>query len=311
MFRPAIREKSKLRLALSGTSGSGKTMSALRIAKGLGGKIAVLDTERGSASLYTDVVDFDVVELDPPYSPERYIQVINAAASAGYDVLILDSITHEWNSTGGILEIVDNVARTKFRGNSYAAWSEGTPRHQKFVDAMLSAPLHIITTMRSKAVYVETENNGRKSIQKQGSAPQQRDGIEYEFTVMLDLSIEGNLAVASKDRTRLFKDPAMITEETGERLLQWLNSGEKPLPNNSPQINFSKPLKEKEEPTPIPDHILDEVDATESLSELKRVYEKHAAAFGDSQAGRIFNTIVNKRKQDLESAKPQKEAEAV
>ena len=226
MFKRAERKQAKLRLALSGPSGSGKTTGALLIAKGLGGKIAVLDTERGSASLYADLVDFDVVELGPPYTPERYIEIIHEAEKAGYDTLILDSITHEWNGEGGVLQIVDTVARTKLRGNSYMAWNEGTPRHQKFIDTMLASPLHIIATMRSKAVYVETEKaNGKKGVEKQGSAPQQRDGLEYEFTAVLDLNVDGNLATASKDRTRLFRDPFTITEETGHKLLEWLNSG--------------------------------------------------------------------------------------
>lgn len=225
MFKKATRKKAKLRLALSGPSGSGKTTGALLIAKGIGGKIAVLDTERGSASLYADIYDFDVVELAPPYTPERFIEVINEAVKAGYDTLIMDSITHEWSGQGGILEIVDNIARTRYKGNSYAAWHEGTPRHQKFIDAMLAAPIHIIATMRSKAVYVETEKGGKKAIEKQGSAPQQRDGLEYEFTVVLDISVDGNIANASKDRTRLFRDPFRITEDTGTRLVEWLESG--------------------------------------------------------------------------------------
>lgn len=226
MFKKAERKQAKLRLALSGPSGSGKTTGALLIAKGIGGRVAVLDTERGSASLYADLCDFDVVELGPPYTPERYVEVIREAERAGYTTLVLDSITHEWNGQGGILEIVDNVAKSRSRGNSYAAWNEGTPRHQKFIDAMLASPLHIIATMRSKAVYVETEKgNGKKAIEKQGSAPQQRDGLEYEFTAVLDLSVDGNLASVSKDRTRLFRDPFVIGEDTGRKLLDWLNSG--------------------------------------------------------------------------------------
>lgn len=225
MFKKAERKKAKLRLALSGTSGSGKTYGALQIAKGIGGKVAVLDTERGSASLYADMMDFDVVELGPPYEPERFIEVMDAAAKAGYDILIIDSITHEWKGQGGMLEIVDNIARAKFRGNSYAAWNEGDKRHRKFVDAMLHSPLHVIVTMRSKAVYVEGERNGKKTIEKQGAAPEQRDGIEYEFTAVLDLTVDGNLAVKSKDRTRLFNDPFRITEDTGRKLREWLESG--------------------------------------------------------------------------------------
>lgn len=230
MFKKAEKRQAKLRLALSGPSGSGKTTGALLIAKGLGGKIAVLDTERGSASLYSDLVDFDVVELGPPYTPERYIEIIRAAEKEGYTTLVLDSITHEWVGQGGIIEIVDAIARSRFRGNSYAAWNEGTPRHQRFIDAMLASPLHIIATMRSKAVYVETDKgNGKKGIEKQGSAPQQRDGLEYEFTAVLDLAVDGHFANASKDRTRLFKDPFVISEQTGRDLLEWLNSGKSPL----------------------------------------------------------------------------------
>lgn len=225
MFKKAERKKAKLRLALSGTSGSGKTWGALTIAKGIGGKIAVLDTERGSASLYSDLVDFDVVEMQPPYNPERFIEIIHEAEKAGYDTLILDSITHEWNGQGGMLEIVNNIAKAKYRNNSYAAWNEGTPMHQRFVDAILSSSCHIIVTIRSKAAYVETENNGKKQIQKQGSEPQQRDGLEYEFTTMLELNVDGHLAYASKDRTGIFKEPFVISEQTGKDLLDWLNSG--------------------------------------------------------------------------------------
>lgn len=240
MFKKAEKKMSLLRLALAGTSGSGKTWSALQIAKGLGGKIAVLDTERGSASLYSDFVDFDVVEMQPPYDPERFIEVIHAAEKEGYNVLILDSITHEWVGQGGVLEIVDALARSKYRNNSYAAWNEGTPLHQKFIDAMLGSKLHIIATMRSKAVYVETEKqNGKKGIEKQGSAPQQRDGLEYEFTVVLDLNVDGHIALASKDRTGLFQKPFVITEQTGKDLLDWLNSS-KPIEKSHEQEKVYK-----------------------------------------------------------------------
>lgn len=249
MFKKAEKKLSLLRLALAGTSGSGKTWSALQIAKGLGGKIAVLDTERGSASLYSDFVDFDVVEMGPPYEPERFIEVIHAAEKEGYNVLILDSITHEWVGQGGVLEIVDALARSKYRNNSYAAWNEGTPLHQKFIDAMLGSKLHIIATMRSKAVYVETEKqNGKKAIEKQGSAPQQRDGLEYEFTVVLDLNVDGHIALASKDRTGLFQKPFVITEQTGKDLLDWLNSG-KPVAQQ-PQAQPQQEAIYKPEPIP-------------------------------------------------------------
>ena len=128
MFHKAIRAKSKLRLAISGPSGSGKTYGALMVAKGLGGSIAFIDTERGSASLYSDLVDFDVAEINPPYTPERFIEAIKGAEKAGYNTIIIDSITHEWNGAGGCLTLVDQIAGAKFKGNTWSAWNVVTPK---------------------------------------------------------------------------------------------------------------------------------------------------------------------------------------
>lgn len=226
-FQRAERKQSKLRLAITGPTGSGKTYGALSIATGLGGRIAVLDTENGSASLYADEFEFDVINLAPPYSPERFIEVIKAAESAGYDNLIIDSTTHEWSGVGGCLELVDKIA-PKFKGNTWSAWSEVTPRHRAFIDAMLQSRINIIATMRSKMDSVQQDNgNGKKQVVKLGLKAEQRDGIEYEFTVVLDLIHDGHYAVATKDRTRLFSgtDPQRLGVDTGKRLLAWLNSG--------------------------------------------------------------------------------------
>lgn len=230
-FEKATRKKAKLRLALTGPSGAGKTYSALLVAKGIGGRVAVLDTEKGSASLYSDVTDFDVLELDPPFSPERFIEAINAAEKAGYDTLVLDSITHEWSGVGGCLELVDTIAKTKFRGNSWSAWSEINPRHRLFLDAILRSPMHIIATMRSKTETAQVEENGRKKVAKLGMKSEQRDGVEYEFTTVLDIGHETHHAIASKDRTKLFSnaDPVVLSEETGKQLLNWLDSGVDPM----------------------------------------------------------------------------------
>lgn len=226
MFKKAERKKSKLRLALAGPSGSGKTTGALLLAKGLGGSIAVVDTERGSASLYADLVDFDVMELTPPYTPERYIHAIQEAEKAGYSTLILDSITHEWAGAGGILAQVDIIAKARYGGNSIAAWAELTPRHQAFIDTILASKMHVIVTMRTKAVYLEVDKGGgKKKMEKHGSTPQQRDGLEYDFTTMLDLSIDGHFATTSKDRTGLFKDPVCLSEKVGKDLITWLEKG--------------------------------------------------------------------------------------
>ncbi|OCW24896.1 AAA family ATPase [Pseudomonas aylmerensis] len=225
MFKKAERKQAKLRLALAGPSGSGKTYSALLLAQGLSGRIAVLDTEHGSASLYADLVDFDAMELHAPYSPERYIDVITAAEQAGYDTLIIDSYSHEWTGSGGCLEINETVAHQKFRGNTWAAWNETTPRHRRLTDKILTSSLHIICTMRSKTETVQGEG---KKILKLGMKSEQRDGTDYEFTVVLDLTHDGHTATASKDRTKLFVQPELISADTGARLLAWLNSGVSP-----------------------------------------------------------------------------------
>lgn len=234
-FEKATRKKAKLRLALTGPSGSGKTWGALQIAKGLGGRIACIDTEKGSASLYEHIVDFDVLELAAPYTPEAYIAAIQEADKAGYDVLIVDSTTHEWNGPGGVLELLEDIAKAKYRGNTWSAWNELTPRHRAFIDAMLQSNMHIIATGRSKTETAQVEENGRKKVAKLGMKTEQRDGFEYEFTVVLDIIHDGHFAVASKDRTGLFcGDAKPITEQTGKNLLQWLEAG----------IDASKPILE-------------------------------------------------------------------
>ncbi len=240
-FQKAVRKKSRLRLALVGPSGSGKTMGALMIAKGIGGQIALIDTERGSAALYAEPIklaggrifeppQFDVLELDPPYHPERFIQAVEAAERGGYAVCIIDSITHEWNGVGGCMELVDTLAATKFRGNTWSAFSAVTPRHRAFIDTLMRSQMHIIATMRSKTETAQVDEGGRKKVVKLGMKAEQREGAEYEFTTVLDLVHDGHFATASKDRTGLFSgDPQIITEETGVKLRSWLESGAEPV----------------------------------------------------------------------------------
>lgn len=230
-FQKAERKKSRLRLGLTGPSGSGKTYGALQIASGIGGKIAVIDTEKGSASLYSTMAEFDVLELSAPYTPERFIEAINAAENAGYDILIIDSITHEWNGSGGCLELNDQIAQSKYRGNTWSAWNETTTRHRAFLDRMMQSKMHVIVTVRSKTETAQQESiTGKKSVVKLGMKAEQRDGVEYELTTVLDIIHDGHYAVASKDRTGLFvdKDPKAITKETGKLLLAWLDSGIEP-----------------------------------------------------------------------------------
>jgi hypothetical protein len=234
-FTKAVRKRAKLRLALTGPSGSGKTYGALMLAKGIGGRIAVIDTEHGSASLYSHLCDFDTLELAAPYSPERYIEAIRAAEAASYDVIVVDSTTHEWSGSGGCLEINEKTAAAKFRGNTWSAWNDTTPRHRAFIDAMLQANAHVIATGRSKTETSQIEDGGRKKVVKLGMKTEQRDGFEYEFTVVLEIIHDGHYATASKDRTGLFSgDPKAINEATGATLKKWLESGADPAPDAEP-----------------------------------------------------------------------------
>lgn len=229
-FTKATRTRSKLRLALDGPSGSGKTYTSLIAATVManGGRIAVIDTERGSASLYSDKFSFDVLELDT-FSPEVYTRAIHAAEKAGYDVIVIDSLSHAWEGEGGALDLVDQAA-ARIRGNSYAAWKDVTPLQRQMVDAMLQSPAHIIVTMRSKMDYVQDKDDkGKTTIRKVGMAPVQRSGMEYEFTIVCDMDIDHKLIV-SKSRCEVVADKVVTRpgDEFFEVIKTWLNEGEAP-----------------------------------------------------------------------------------
>lgn len=226
-FQKATKRQSKARIAFDGPSGSGKTWTSLVTATALanGGKVAVIDSERGSASKYASDFDFDVLELDAPFHPDRYRDAIRQAVGAGYDALVIDSLTHAWAGVGGVLEIVDG-AKSKFGGNSYMAWSVGTPLWQALIDAILSAPLHVVVTMRSKTKFVEDDSSGKKSYKRAGTEAVARDGVEYEFDVVGDLDLD-HLMVVSKSRAGkrlqdMYRRPG---PEFGEAVLAWLNDG--------------------------------------------------------------------------------------
>ena len=222
-FQKAVKSKSKLRCALFGPSGAGKTYSALSIAKGIGGKVAVIDSERGSASKYADKFDFDVVDLEKK-SIDEYVQFIKEAGEAGYSVLIIDSLTHAWQD---LLEEVEKLANAKYRGNTWSAWSEGTPKQRALVNAILSCPCHIMATMRSKTEWQTTQDDrGKSRPVRVGLAPEQGKGIEYEFDMLLELSTE-HIANVIKDRTGMFQDKLLTKPgvEFGRELVEWLNTG--------------------------------------------------------------------------------------
>lgn len=224
ILQTASRKRVKIKCALQGPSGSGKTKSSLLIAYGLccsWGKIAVIDTENRSSELYSDIGAFKVIHLEPPFVPEKYIEAINVCLKAEMEVIIVDSLTHEWET---ILDIHSQIP-----GNSYTNWNKVTPRHNAFINTMLQADVHIIGTIRTKQDYVLSDKNGKQVPEKVGLKGVQREGMDYEFTLVLDLDMSLNAKV-SKDRTQLFfKQPEFIpTIETGQAILAWCNEGEIP-----------------------------------------------------------------------------------
>ncbi len=249
MFQRATKFRSKLRLALLGVAGSGKTYTALNIAKHLGSNIAVIDTEHGSASKYADdVASFDVVELTS-FHPKRYIEAINAANWVKYDVLIIDSLSHAWNGKDGILEQVDQVGK---RGaNKFTAWADATPIHQQLIDAILGCRMHVICTMRLKTEYVVEQNErGKQAPRKVGLAPVQRDGLEYEFDVVADLDVHNTLMV-SKTRCPALHGVSIprAGAEIATTLLEWLNQGIDKQALNEPDPASIDPFND---PSPYP-----------------------------------------------------------
>lgn len=246
MLRKATRQKAKIRLGLSAPSGGGKTYSALLIAKGLAkgdlSKVVIIDTENGSADLYANLGGYSVYPLEAPYSPEKYIKAIKECEEAEMDVIIIDSITHEWNGKGGILE-----THSAMTGNSFTNWATLTPRHQSFIDAILKSKCHVITTVRRKQDYeMSKDSNGKTTVQKVGLKEETREGFEYELTANLELDLKHN-CTALKDRTGLFMDKPHFTptEETGKTILDWCESGVEPIVRDpKKELNGAKNLIE-------------------------------------------------------------------
>ena len=228
-LRQAERRQAKIKMGLQAPSGAGKTYSALLLAYGLindWSKIAVIDTENHSADLYAHLGNYKVLALEQPFSPERYIQAIEVCEKAGMEVIILDSISHEWEGVGGILDI-----HGAMMGNSFTNWAKVTPRHNAFVQKLLQSSSHIIATIRSKQDYVLSEKNGKMVPEKIGLKGVTREGLDYEFTIVLELDLK-HQATATKDRTQLFMDKPsfIITPDTGKTIKAWCESGAAPTP---------------------------------------------------------------------------------
>lgn len=251
-LKPSKKKEVKLRLGISGASGFGKTTSALLLAYGMTSdwsKIAIIDTENSSASLYSDLGNFNVIDLSPPFSPERYIKAIELCEKGGMEVIIIDSVSHEWNGTGGCLDIHSKL------GGRFQDWAIVTPRHQAFVNRILQSYCHIITTTRRKVEYnVDRDNNGRLKVQKLGTKEITKEGFEYELTLNFELINENHLARASKDRTGLFMNTPefIITPKTGQRILKWCSE---------------TPTTEKD--------VIELINKANSLTTLKELYQEY------------------------------------
>lgn len=268
-LQTAQRKKAKIKMAITGASGSGKTYSSLLLAHGLAmdwEKVVVIDTENHSSHLYAHLGAYKVLNLDAPFTPESYIDAIDFVVSQGMEVVIIDSLSHEWEC---LLEYHSNLT-----GNSFTNWAKVTPRHQALVQKMLQAPVHIIATMRSKSDYVLSDKNGKMVPEKVGLKAIQRDGFDYEFTLVFDLDLK-HQATATKDRTGLFsaKPEFKINSYTGQQLSQWC----------------------MEDLTPRIDYVKDRIQQTNTTLELLGLYNQYPE-FRD-----LLLPYFEKRKQEIRS----------
>ncbi|MDE5482778.1 ATP-binding protein [Elizabethkingia meningoseptica] len=256
-LRPSERRKAKIKMALQGSAGAGKTFSALLLAQGLTNgnfsKVAIIDTENGSADLYAHLGNYNVLPLTPPFTPEVYIKAIEICEQAGMEVIILDSISHCWD------ELLDFHSR--LAGNSFTNWNKVTPRQKAFVDKLLQANAHIIATMRTKQDYVLNQKDGKYIPEKVGLKAVQKDGLDYEFTLVFDVDIKHYVTI-SKDRTGLFmgKPEFIIASETGSKILNWCNNGSEDRPVVNTIVKSMENVKM-------------EISYTNNIQELMKLYQ--------------------------------------
>lgn len=236
-FQKAKREQIWVKVLFTGPSGSGKTYSALRMATGFaakdGGRVAFVDTENGRVRYYANEFDFDEMQLEAPYTSEKYMEAINAAISSGYRTLVIDSLSHEWLWCN---DLVNNMP-----GNSFQNWGKvKTQHHNKLMEMVIQSPIHIFATARGKDKWSIEEKDGKKTPRKVGEGSVQSDDVEYNYTVTFNLTQDSNVATCTKDNTHIFEGRyEKITEADGEKLYAWANTGEKPAPKPEKEKQFS------------------------------------------------------------------------
>jgi DNA polymerase III delta prime subunit len=324
-FRRAIKHDAKLRLAISGPSGSGKTYTLLKIASELGGPVALVDTEHGSASKYADLFEFDVLELDS-YDPGHLLKIIDQAAEAGFRALCIDSLSHFWMGKDGELEMVDRAARRMQNPNSFAAWKQVTPIHNALIDKMIGAPLHILASMRTKTEWIldRDERTAKTMPRKVGLAPVMRDGIEYEFDVCGEMDQENTLQITKSRCPRLaggvFMKPGA---ELSGVLKEWLVgapyvAGDAEKPHEAPVLPVEARTKEVVKDS-VPPQATSAVPVelasiwkrmcsprgvVKELDQLGEVIEELAGATGVAEYFRLLRQHGVERPKDFKTAQP-------
>ena len=276
----AVREKIYTKIALMSPSGGGKTYSALRLATGMKTelekinkkpvKILFANTEESRGRYYANEFDYDIIDLTPPFIPEQFIEAIDFAIDNGYDILIMDSTSHEWEGKGGCLEIHQRA------GGKYQDWKFVTPRHDAFINKISSSPLHVIATMRGKDQYeMERDNSGKTSVKKLGVGAKQRDGFEFEFTCTFTIDNKSHTAEAQKDNTHIFENDSavMLTEKHGEKIIKWANESD---------IEPEKPKFEAQ--TPV-------YNSEDDLKEVKRDIVALCTALGGTKNETLMTTL--------------------
>jgi hypothetical protein len=287
-FTRASKTSSKLRLAVVGPSGSGKTYSSLAIATGLGQRIAVIDTERGSASKYAGLFQFDQVQLES-FHPQRYIDAIAEAAKAGYDVLIIDSLSHAWSGKDGALHLVDEAARRSKTGSTFNAWRDVTPLHMAMIDSIVAAPLHIIATFRVKTEYVleKDERTGKTVPRKIGLAPVQREGTEYEFDIVAELDQSNAMSITKSRAPGL---TGTVTShpgaEFGRVLAEWLGDGSAGTPLAAGGNGSFESLPPVDQARVLIDQATNETELRALLPRIKALSPREQAALRAAYAAR-------------------------
>ena len=274
--KKAKREKIYVKLALMAPSGGGKTYGSLRLATGMAeeikketgkdARILLANTEGKRGYYYADEFNYDIVDIESPHNPEKYVELIDFAVEQGYDILIIDSSSHEWEGKGGCLDLHQQA------GGTYQSWARVTPRHNKFINAISDSPIHIIATMRGKDQYEMTKDDkGKTNVQKLGVGAKQRDGFEYEFTVTFLIDQKTNTSEVQKDNTHIFdkEGPTILSENHGRKIIQWANSGE----------GYTPVVRKEEEP------VVDE------LKETKRQIIEIATSLGGKSNKEVMDLI--------------------